>query len=274
MRCCVKNSLWKLFVKQIWGIMAKQEDAKNTQINDLSSKVALVTGGNRGIGRAIAVALATAGADVVVNYRVREREAQETCDLIKQHGCRSLAVQADVSLATEVARMVESVFQTLGAVSILVNNAGITRPQSYSEITEKDWDEVMAANLKSTFLVTQAVLPQMRDRGWGRIINLSSVAAQLGGVVGLHYAASKAGIIGLTHSYASGLACEGITVNAIAPALISTEMLTNMPNIHSDFIPVGRFGDVEEIASVALMLARNGYITGQTINVNGGWYMS
>ena len=124
------------------------------------------------------------------------------------------------------------------------------------------------------FLVTQAVLPGMRSRRWGRIINLSSVAAQLGGVVGPHYAASKAGVLGLTHSYATLLAREGITANAIAPALIATEMVANNPNARPDLIPLGRLGTVEEVAGVAVMLASNGYITGQTINVNGGWYMS
>jgi 3-oxoacyl-[acyl-carrier protein] reductase len=124
------------------------------------------------------------------------------------------------------------------------------------------------------FLVTQAVLPEMRAARWGRIINLSSVAAQLGGVVGPHYAASKAGVVGLTHSYAHVLANEGITVNAIAPALVETEMVTSNPNAKPDLIPVGRFGTVEEAADVAVMLARNGYMTGQTVNLNGGWYMS
>lgn len=155
-----------------------------------------------------------------------------------------------------------------------MNNAGISRPQPIEEITERDWDEVIAANLKSCFLVTQAVLPRMRARKWGRIINLSSVAAQVGGVVGPHYAASKAGILGLTHFYAQRLAKEGITVNAIAPALVETEMVTSNPDAKPDRIPIGRFGSPGEVADVAVMLARNGYMNGQTINVNGGWFMS
>jgi 3-oxoacyl-[acyl-carrier protein] reductase len=159
-------------------------------------------------------------------------------------------------------------------VEVLVNNAGITRPQAPEAITEQDWDEVLAVNLKSVFLVTEAVLPGMRARRWGRVINLSSGAAQTGGVVGPHYAASKAGIMGLTHAYASLLATEGITVNAIAPALIATEMVTTNPKARPDLIPVGRFGSVEEVAEVAVLLAQNGYVTGQTINVNGGWYLS
>jgi 3-oxoacyl-[acyl-carrier protein] reductase len=142
------------------------------------------------------------------------------------------------------------------------------------EITEHDWDEILAVNLKSCFLVTQAVLPGMRARKWGRIINLSSVAAQVGGVVGPHYAASKAGMLGLTRYYAQRLTKEGITVNAIAPALVWSDMVASIPNVKPDRIPVGRFGEPAEVAEVAVMLARNGYITGQTLNVNGGWVMS
>ena len=243
-------------------------------INELTGKIALVTGGSRGIGRAAAVALAKAGADVAVNFNRREAEAQAACREVEAAGRRALAVRTDVSKAAEVARLVETVEKALGGIDILVNNAGISRPQPLSEITEQDWDDILTINLKSMFLVTQAVLPGMRQLKWGRIINLSSVAAQLGGVIGPHYAASKAGAIGLTHSYAALLAKEGITVNAIAPALIETEMITSNPKARPDLIPVGRFGTVEEIADVVLMLACNGYITGQTISVNGGWYMT
>jgi 3-oxoacyl-[acyl-carrier protein] reductase len=243
-------------------------------LDDLTGKVALVTGASRGIGKAMAIALASAGADVGVNYCEREKEANETCTEIEKLGRRCVPVAADVSVVADVARLIATVESELGPAAILVNNAGVTRPQPIDEITEQDWDEILAINLKSMFLVTQAVLPKMRAARWGRIINLSSVAAQLGGVVGPHYAASKAGVVGLTHSYAHLLAKEGITVNAIAPALIETEMVTSNPNARADLIPVGRFGTVEETADVVVMLARNGYITGQTINVNGGWYMS
>jgi 3-oxoacyl-[acyl-carrier protein] reductase len=241
---------------------------------DLTGKIALVTGASRGIGRAIALALARAGADVAVNYRRRKDEAEEVRLEIESYGRSSIAVGADVSSAGEVSGLVEAVQKELGAVSILVNNAAITRTQALPEITAKDWDEIIAVNLKSQFLTTQAVLPGMRARQWGRIINLSSVAAQTGGVVGPHYAASKAGILGLTHSYASLLAKEGITVNAIAPALVRTEMIANNPKVQPSLLPVGRFGTVAEVAAVAVLLAGNGYITGQTMNVNGGWYMS
>lgn len=240
----------------------------------LEGKVALVTGASRGLGRAIAVALAEAGADIAINYRRAAAAAKEVEEAVQTFGRRTVLVQADVSQPAEVLRMVDAVEGSLGAPLILVNNAGIARMQPLEEITEQDWDEILRVNLKSVFLVTQRVLPAMRAAQFGRIINLSSVAAQLGGVVGPHYAASKAGMIGITHSYASLLAKQGITANAIAPALIDTDMVKANLRARKDIIPVGRFGESDEVASVAVMLASNGYITGQTINVNGGWYMS
>ena len=243
-------------------------------LDTLTGRVALVTGGNRGIGRAIALALAEVGADVAIAYRVHDDEAREVSAAIESHGRRAVAVQADVAVADDVARLVTQVETTLGAVSILVNNAGVSRPEALDRLTRELWDATIATNLTSAFLVTQAVLPPMRANRWGRIINVSSVAAQLGGVVGPHYAASKAGMLGLTHAYAALLVKEGITANAIAPALIETAMVTGNPRANASLIPVGRFGAPDEVAAVAVMLARNGYVTGQTINVNGGWYMS
>ena len=240
----------------------------------LSGRIALVTGASRGIGRAIAIALAEAGADVAVNYRSRAAEADAVCERIGALGRRSVAIAADVSIAADVQRLAGDVRAALGPIDILVNNAGIARPQKLDEITEADWDEIVDGNLKSCFLVTQAVLPDMRSRGFGRIINLSSVAAQIGGVISPQYAASKAGMLGMTRYYARHLAREGITVNAIAPALIETDMVSSNPNARADLIPVGRFGSVDEVSDVAVMLAGNGYITGQTINVNGGWFPS
>ena len=247
---------------------------KSFNMRDLKNRLALVTGGSRGIGAGIAVALARAGADVGVNYRENADAAAAVCREISGIGQKALAVRADVSVAAEVRRMISEVETRLGSIDILVNNAGISRPQKLEEITEADWDAVLRTNLKSVFLVTQAVIGGMRRRRWGRIINLSSVAAQTGGVVGPHYAASKAGILGLTHSLASTLAREGITANAIAPALIATEMVTSNPKASPDLIPMGHFGSVEDVAAIAVMLAMNDYMTGQTIFVNGGWYMS
>jgi 3-oxoacyl-[acyl-carrier protein] reductase len=245
-----------------------------TNARDLTGRVALITGGSRGIGRVVAIALAEAGADIAVNYRVRENEAEQVRSQVESRGRRCVTVGANVSVAADVRRMVDTVEGALGAVAILVNNAGIARPQALEEITEADWDETIDVNLKSVFLVTQAVLPGMRAGKWGRIINMSSAATQVGGIIGPHYTASKAGILGLTHAYASLLAGEGITVNAITPALIETEMIAGNPQARPERIPVGRFGTTEEVAEVVVMLARNGYITGQTINVNGGLYMS
>jgi len=243
-------------------------------MNDLKNRVALVTGGSRGIGAAVAIALAKAGADVAVNYRKRADAANAVCGEITRTGRKAIAVQADVSVAADVKRMIAEVEERLGGIDILVNNAAIAHPRKLEDITETEWDEVLTVNLKSVFLVTQSVVGGMRQRKWGRIINLSSVAAQTGGAVGAHYAASKAGIIGLTHSCASSLIRDGITVNAIAPALIDTDMVTSNPNASPDLIPMGHFGSADDVASVALMLATNGYMTGQTVSVNGGWYMS
>ena len=240
----------------------------------LSGRIALVTGSSRGIGRAIALRLARAGADVAINFRARVEEARAVESQIREMGQRSAAIQADVSDGEAARRLAESVEERLGPIDILINNAGIARPRSIDEVTEQDWDESMAVNLKSCFLLTQAVLPGMRRRRWGRIVNMSSVAAQIGGVVGPHYAAAKAGVFGLTHFYASRHAKDGITVNSIAPALVDTDMVRANPNARPDIIPMGRFGAPDEVAEAAVMLATNGYITGQTINVNGGWVMS
>jgi 3-oxoacyl-[acyl-carrier protein] reductase len=243
-------------------------------MSDLTNRVALVTGGSRGIGAAIALAFARAGADVAVNYRERADAAKAVSAEMTGAGRKAIVVQADVSVASDVTRMVAEVERSLGAIDILVNNAAMARPRSFEEIAEQEWDEILKVNLKSAFLVTKAVIAGMRQRRWGRIINLSSVAAQTGGAVGAHYAASKAGLIGLTHSCAASFVREGITVNAIAPALIETEMVTSNPNARPDLIPMGHFGRVDDVASIAIMLATNEYITGQTISVNGGWYMT
>ena len=253
---------------------AKLSTAYNDAMKDLNNRVALVTGGSRGIGAAVAIALSGAGANVAVNFRERADAANTVCAEIKQMGRKAIPIQADVSVLADVRRMVAVVEAQLGGIDILVNNAAIAHPRKLEEITEAEWDQVLTVNLKSVFLVTQAVIGGMRKRKWGRIINLSSVAAQTGGAVGAHYAASKAGIIGLTHSCASAFVKDGITVNAIAPALIQTDMVTSNPNANPALIPMGHFGSVDDVASVAVMLAMNDYMTGQTISVNGGWYMS
>lgn len=240
----------------------------------LFEKTALVTGASRGIGRAVALSLAQAGCNVAVNYLNAETEAQSVIKEIEKIGRRALAVRADVSQPTGVGHLLKSITSAFGAIHILVNNAGINPARPFLELTLDDWNQTIQTNLTSAFLVSQAVVPAMRHQQWGRLIFISSVAAQTGGVVGPHYAASKAGMLGLMHSYASLLAKEGITSNAIAPALIETDMIRNNRNIRPDLIPIGRFGHSDEIADTVTFLATNGYITGQTVNLNGGWYMS
>lgn len=240
---------------------------------DLKDRVAIVTGAGRGIGREIAETLAAEGVRVVI-ADIRQDLLDEAGAHWESKGWAGLMVACDVRDPSSCDAAVAAAEAKFGRVDILVNNAGIARPQPIAEIREQDWDEVITVNLKSCFLATQAVLPGMRIRQWGRIVNLSSVAAQVGGVVGPHYAASKAGMLGLTRYYASHLASEGITVNAIAPALIDTDMVSANPNATAARIPVGRLGHVDEVAQVAVMLAGNGYITGQTVNVNGGWFLS
>src|SRR5690348_11881095 len=170
-------------------------------MDELGGRIALVTGASRGIGRAIALALAKAGADVAINYLSRSEEAQSLAAELQRLGRRGEAIQADVSLAGDVTRLVETAVNRVGPVDIRVNTAGIPRPQAIVDIGEQDWADVIAVTLKSCFLVTQAVLPGMRHRRWGRVVNLSPVAAQVGGIVGPHYAASKAGMLGLTRYY-------------------------------------------------------------------------
>jgi 3-oxoacyl-[acyl-carrier protein] reductase len=239
----------------------------------LRNKVAIVTGSGKGIGEGIALCFAEEGAKVVVND-LSEPDARRTVDTIKNKGGQAVAVVGNVASREVAQKMADGAVKEFGTVDILVNNAGIARLQPLDEIRQEDWDESIAVNLTSAFLATQAVLPFMRKQKWGRIINISSVAAQTGGVVGPHYAASKAGLVGLTHSYASLLAKEGITANAIAPALIATEMVRNNPRARPDLLPVGRFGTVQEVVDAVVFLALNGYMTGQTINPNGGWYMT
>jgi 3-oxoacyl-[acyl-carrier protein] reductase len=253
--------------------MAERADDGET-MTELTGRVALVTGASRGIGRAIAVSLARAGCDVAVNYRARADEAVETARQVEGLGRMAILAPADVSNAEAVARLAEAVARDLGTADVLVNNAGVAHPLSLDALTVEDFDAEVGMNLRSAFLVTQAFLPPMRARRWGRLIFLSSVAAHVGGVVGPHYAASKAGLAGLAHAYASLLAPEGITANVVAPALIATAMVRDNPRARPELIPVGRFGTPEEVAEAVTMIADNGYITGQTIHVNGGWYMT
>jgi 3-oxoacyl-[acyl-carrier protein] reductase len=237
----------------------------------LEGKVALITGSSRGIGKGTALALAKAGAAVVINYIADKAAAQNVLAQVNAGGGRACIIQADVSKQADVERLVAESSRVFGDIDILINNAGIAKVQSFEKVSESDWDEIIRVNLKSVFLVTNAVAPAMRKRRWGRIVNISSVAAHTGGLVSPQYTASKAGIIGLTHYYANVLVREGITVNAVAPALIETDMLKNT-TLDPKRIPLGRFGTVDEVVSAVMLLVQNGFVTGQTIDVNGGLY--
>jgi 3-oxoacyl-[acyl-carrier protein] reductase len=236
---------------------------------DLSAHTALVTGASRGIGAAIAIALAEAGAAVAVNYRERADDAASVVAKIKSTGGRAVAMTADVSQAAAVAKMIERVARDLGPIDILVNNAGMAIVRGVDDLTESEFDQTIAVNLKSAFLCTQAVLPAMRARKWGRIVNISSGAARGAGAIGVHYNASKAGMEGLTRGYAARVVKDGITVNAVAPSLIETDMMRGRTDLARN-IPLGRMGRADEVAQAVAMVIGNSYMTGQTIVLNGG----
>lgn len=235
----------------------------------LNGHTALVTGASRGIGAAIALAFAEAGAAIAVNYREHAAEANAVVADIKDKGGRAIATPADVSQAAAVTKMVDDIASKLGPIDILINNAGIAIVRGIDDLAESDFDATIAVNLKSAFLCTQAVLPAMRAKKWGRIVNISSGAARGAGAIGLHYNASKAGMEGLTRGYAARLVKEGITVNAVAPSLIETDMMRGRSDL-AGRIPLGRLGRPEEVAQAALMVIGNAYMTGQTIMLNGG----
>jgi 3-oxoacyl-[acyl-carrier protein] reductase len=237
---------------------------------DLSGRIALVTGASRGIGKAIAIALAQSGADVAVNYRERATEALNVVETIHAMGRRAIAVPADVSRGDAVNEMFRAVEHALGIVDIVVNNAGIAIFHDIDALTEEDFDHTIAVNLKSAFLCIRAAVPHMRERGWGRIVNISSGAARGAGGIGPHYNASKAGMEALARGYAARLVKHGITVNSVAPSLIATDMVQAGLSSSLSRIPVGRFGTSEEVAQVVLMLIGNGYMTGQTVSLSGG----
>ncbi len=237
-------------------------------------RVALVTGASRGIGKAIALALAECGARVAVNFHSRVHDAEAVAAAIEAGGGRALVVAADVSVAADVERMVATVTAELGPIDLLVNNAGVAIRRGVEKLSEADFDRTIAINLKSAFLCSQAVIPGMRERGFGRIVNVSSGAARGAGMIGVHYNASKAGLEGLTRGYAAALVRHGITVNAVAPSLIDTEMMQGAPPEAVQRIPVGRMGTPEEVAHAVVMVTTNAYMTGQTVQLNGGLHFN
>ncbi|MGS2776815.1 3-oxoacyl-[acyl-carrier-protein] reductase [Robertmurraya sp. GLU-23] len=245
----------------------------------LLGKVALVTGASRGIGRDIAIELAKAGANVAVNYAGSEARANEVVQEIQSLGREAFAVQCDVANADSVAEMVKQTIERWGSLDILVNNAGITRDNLIMRMKEDEWDDVINTNLKGVFLCTKAVTRQMMKQKSGRIINISSVVGESGNAGQANYVAAKAGVIGLTKTTAKELAPRGITVNAVAPGFITTDMTDKLTDEIKEgmlkMIPLAKFGEPKDIANAVAFLASDDsrYITGQTIHVNGGMVM-
>ncbi|HET7579598.1 MAG TPA: 3-oxoacyl-[acyl-carrier-protein] reductase [Bacillales bacterium] len=245
----------------------------------LKGKTALVTGGSRGIGRAIALALAEAGANVAVNYAGSREKAEQVVSDIQGLGGKAIALQANVAQEEDVRAMVKEVTGEFGSLDILVNNAGITRDNLLMRMKGQDWDDVINTNLKGVFHATKAVSRQMMKQRAGRIINIASVTGVIGNPGQANYAASKAGILGLTKSSARELAARNITVNAIAPGFIATDMTDELGDeVKEEMlkqIPLARFGKPEDVAALVKFLAsdESGYITGQTFCVDGGMVM-
>jgi len=241
--------------------------------DDLKGRVALVTGASRGIGAAIAARLAREGASVAINYVRNADMAAKLADELIRGGLRAVAVKADVSRPEDVSAMVHQVEEHFGPVDVLVNNAGIAIRRELEELSVEDFDQTMMVNLRSVFLCMQAVLPKMQSKGWGRIVNITSGAARGAGTIGPHYNASKAGVEGLTRGYAARLVTKGITVNAVAPTMIATDMMAGQDQL-ARRIPLGRFGRPEEVAQAVMMVIGNPYMTGQTVAISGGMHFN
>jgi acetoacetyl-CoA reductase len=248
------------------------------QMAELQNKVAIVTGGSRGIGSSIALELAKNGVKIVINYNSNSAAADQMVAEIKENGGDAYAVQADVSVLVDAEKLVNETVEHFGRVDILVNNAGITRDSTFKKLSEEDWRKVIDVNLNSVYNTTSKALPHLLESDAGRIINISSIIGQAGGFGQTNYAAAKAGLIGYTKSLALELAKSNVTVNAICPGFIGTEMVAAMPEKVLEAVvskvPQKRLGKPEEIARGVVYLCKDGdYITGQQLNINGGLYM-
>ncbi|MBK8268107.1 MAG: 3-oxoacyl-[acyl-carrier-protein] reductase [Planctomycetes bacterium] len=245
----------------------------------LDGKISLVTGGSRGIGRAISIALAEAGSDIAINYAHNRERAEEVAAVITKLGRKAMVFHGDVSKTEDNDRMVDEVFKAFGSVQIVVNNAGITRDKSFVKMDRKMWDDVLTTNLTGPAMVIYRTIKPMIEAGWGRVINISSIVGQMGNFGQANYAAAKGGLAALTKTLAREFAKKNVTVNAVAPGFIETDMTAEVPDAALDAVrqltPMGRLGKPEEVAATVVFLASPAasFITGEIIGVNGGMYM-
>jgi acetoacetyl-CoA reductase len=254
----------------------KREREKS--VGTLKEAVVVVTGASRGLGRAIAEELASGGAKVVVNYSRSKEPAEELVNQISESGGEAIAVQADVSDAEQAQSLIDQAIEKFNRVDVLVNNAGINIDKTLKKLSVEDWDKVIQVDLNSAFYTVHAVLPHMTEQGGGKIINMSSFVGEAGNIGQANYSAAKAGLLGFTKTAAQELARSGITVNAICPGFIETDMVANIPEEAQQKlrkqVPLGRFGKPEEVARAVRYLVEDGdYITGQSIDINGGIYI-
>src|SRR5215210_4946160 len=250
---------------------------RESSVGTLKEAVVVVTGASRGLGRAIAEELASGGAKVVVNYSTSKEPAEELVNQISESGGEAIAVQADVSDAEQAQNLIDQAMEKFNRVDVLVNNAGINIDRSLRKLAVDDWDKVIQVDLNSAFYTVHAVLPHMTDQGGGKIINMSSFVGEAGNIGQANYSAAKAGLLGFTKTAALELARNGITVNAICPGFIETDMVGAIPEEMQEkilkTIPMGRFGQPEDIAQAVRFCIENEYMTGATLDVNGGVYM-